>query len=334
MQGKEVDMGRFVCAATPGNADVLEIRDRSTPTPNAGEIVISQTKMGLNFLDVYQTSGVYPFPENDVFVPGNEAAGLVIAVGDGVSHLSEGDRVGYPMHVGAFAEERAIPANRVVKLPDDISDDMAAASMLKGMTVEYLLNQSVPLQAGDTVLFHAAAGGVGLLAGQWMNAMGVTAIGTAGTADKVELAKQAGYAHVINYTNKDFVDEVMEITDGEGVRVVYDSVGKDTYPGSLKVIKNLGHFISFGQSSGLASDFKLGDLAANGSLYAQRPTLATYISTEKQLAASAENLFSMLRSEKIKVAINQRFNLAETADAFRALTGRKTTGVTLIETGL
>ena len=265
-------MGRFVCAATPGNADVLEVRDRSTPTPGAGEIVVSQTKMGLNFLDVYQTSGVYPFPENDVFVPGNEAAGRVIAVGEGVSDLSEGDRVGYPMHVGAFAEERAIPANRVVKLPDDISDDMAAASLLKGMTVEYLLNQSVPLQAGDTVLFHAAAGGVGLLAGQWMNAMGVTAIGTAGTAEKVELAKQAGYAHVINYTDEDFVDVVMEITDGKGVRAVYDSVGKDTYPGSLKVIKNLGHFISFGQSSGLASDFKLGDLAANGSLYAQRPT--------------------------------------------------------------
>ena len=174
IQGKEVNMGRFVCAETPGNADVLEVRDRSTPTPGAGEIVVSQTKMGLNFLDIYQTSGVYPFPENDVFVPGNEAAGHVIAVGEGVLDLSEGDRVGYPMHVGAFAEERAIPANRVVKLPDDISDDMAAASLLKGMTVEYLLNQSVPLQAGDTVLFHAAAGGVGLLAGQWMNAIGHT----------------------------------------------------------------------------------------------------------------------------------------------------------------
>ena len=203
MQGKEAKMGRFVCAATPGNADVLEVRDRSTPTPGPDEIVVSQTKMGLNFLDVYQTSGVYPFPENDVFVPGNEGAGRVIAVGEGVSDLSEGDRVGYPMHVGAFAEERTIPANRVVKLPDDISDDMAAASLLKGMTVEYLLNQSVSLQAGDTVLFHAAAGGVGLLAGQWMNAMGVIAIGPAGTDEKVELAKQAGYAHVINYTDED-----------------------------------------------------------------------------------------------------------------------------------
>ncbi|EHI48496.1 Zn-dependent oxidoreductase, NADPH:quinone reductase [SAR116 cluster alpha proteobacterium HIMB100] len=327
-------MGRFVCAETPGNADVLQLRDRPTPTPGAGEIVISQTKIGLNFLDVYQTSGLYPFPENDVFVPGNEAAGRIISVGEGVSHLSVGDRVGYPMHVGAFAEERVIPADRVVKLPDDISDDMAAASMLKGMTVEYLLNQSVPLQSGDTVLFHAAAGGVGLLAGQWMKAMGVEAIGTAGSPEKVEMAKQAGYAHVINYTDTDFVDAVMDITSGKGVRAVYDSVGKDTYPGSLKVIQNCGYFISFGQSSGLATDFKLGDLAANGSLYAQRPTLATYIATADQLAESADNLFEMLRSGKVSVSVNQRFDLAEAADAFRALTGRKTTGVTLLETGL
>lgn len=327
-------MGRFVCAETPGNADVLQVRDRPTPRPGAGEIVIAQTKIGLNFLDIYQTSGLYPFPENDVFVPGNEAAGRVIAVGEGVKHLAEGDRVGYPMFVGAFAEERVIPAHRVVKLPDDISDDMAAASMLKGMTVEYLVNRSVPLREGDTVLFHAAAGGVGLLAGQWMNAMGVTAIGTAGSAEKVALAKQAGYAHVINYTDTDFVDAVMDITGGKGVRAAYDSVGKDTYPGSLKVIQNCGYFISFGQSSGLATDFKLGDLAANGSLYAQRPTLATYIATEEQLTASANNLFSMLQSGKIAVSVNQRFDLAEAANAFRALTGRKTTGVTLLETGL
>ena len=327
-------MGRFVCAETPGNADVLQVRDRPTPRPGAGEIVIAQTKIGLNFLDIYQTSGLYPFPENDVFVPGNEAAGRVIAVGEGVGHLAEGDRVGYPMCVGAFAEERVIPAHRVVKLPDDISDDMAAASMLKGMTVEYLVNRSVPLQAGDTVLFHAAAGGVGLLAGQWMKAMGVTAIGTAGSAQKVELAKQAGYAHVINYTDTDFVEAVMDITDGKGVRAAYDSVGKDTYPGSLKVIQDCGYFISFGQSSGLATEFKLGDLAANGSLYAQRPTLATYIASEDQLAASAKNLFAMLQSGKIAVSVNQRFDLAEAADAFRALTGRQTTGVTLLETGL
>lgn len=327
-------MGRFICAETPGNADVLQLRDRPTPTPSAGQVVVAQTKMGLNFLDVYQTSGVYPFPENDVFVPGNEGVGRILAVGEGVSAFKEGDRVGYPMVVGAFAEERVIAADRLVALPDDITDDMAAASMLKGMTVEYLVTRSVPLQAGDKVLFHAAAGGVGLLAGQWLKAIGVEAIGTAGSAEKCALAKQAGYAHVINYAQDNFVDAVMDITGGKGVRAVYDSVGKDTYPGSLKVLENCGHFIAFGQSSGMASDFKLGDLAANGSLYAQRPTLATYIATHAQLSQTAKNLFSMLSSGKLKVSVNQHFDLAETADAFRALTGRKTTGVTLIETGL
>lgn len=323
-------MGKFICAATPGNADVLEVRDRPTPNAGQGQIVIRQTKMGLNFLDVYQTSGLYPFPENDVFVPGNEGVGVVLAVGAGVTAFAEGDRVGYPMHVGAFAEERAIAADRVVKLPDSISDDMAAASMLKGMTVEYLLTRSAQPQASDKVLFHAAAGGVGLLAGQWMKALGIEAIGTAGSAEKVALAKQAGYAHVINYTEDDFVQQVMDITNGAGVSVVYDSVGKDTYPGSLKCLQTFGKFISFGQSSGLA-DFKLGDLAANGSLYAQRPTLASYIATAEQLAEMSQNLFAMLESGKLSVSINQRFNLSDTADAFRALTSRQTKGVTLID---
>lgn len=323
-------MGKFICAATPGNADVLEVRDRPTPNAEQGQIVIRQTKMGLNFLDVYQTSGLYPFPENDVFVPGNEGVGVVLAVGAGVTAFAEGDRVGYPMHVGAFAEERAIAADRVVKLPDSISDDMAAASMLKGMTVEYLLTRSAQPRAGDKVLFHAAAGGVGLLAGQWMKALGIEAIGTAGSAEKVALAKQAGYAHVINYTEDDFVQQVMDITNGAGVSVVYDSVGKDTYPGSLKCLQTFGKFISFGQSSGLA-DFKLGDLAANGSLYAQRPTLASYIATAEQLAEMSQNLFAMLESGKLSVSINQRFNLSDTADAFRALTSRQTKGVTLID---
>ena len=327
-------MGRFICAETPGNADVLELRDRPTPSPAAGQVTVSQTKMGLNFLDVYQTSGVYPFPENDVFVPGNEGVGKVLAVGEGVTAFKEGDRVGYPLVVGAFAEERAIAADRLVQLPDDVSDDMAAATMLKGMTVEYLLTRSVPLQAGDTVLFHAAAGGVGLLAGQWLKAIGVTSIGTAGSKEKCALASEAGYDHVINYSTDDFVGAVKDITGGKGVRAVYDSVGKDTYPGSLQVLQDCGHFIAFGQSSGLITDFKLGDLAANGSLYAQRPTLATYIASNAQLAEMAQNLFSMLSAGKIKASVNQRYDLADTAEAFRALTGRKTTGVTLIETGL
>ena len=323
-------MGKFICAQTPGNADVLELRQRPTPVPQAGEIILSQTKMGLNFLDIYQTSGVYPFPENDVFVPGNEGVGTVIAIGEGVEGIAVGDRVGYPMHVGAFAEERAIPYQRVVKLPDSISDDMAAASMLKGMTVAYLLTHSFAVKPGDRVLFHAAAGGVGLLAGQWLSALGVEAIGTAGSAEKVTLAKQAGYAHVINYTEDNFADAVMDITQGKGVQVVYDSVGKDTMAGSLKVLEDFGHLISFGQSSGLP-DFKLGDLAANGSLYAQRPTLASYIARKEQLDSMATSLFDMLEAGKLQISIHQRFALADTADAFRALTSRQTKGVSLIE---
>ena len=307
-------MGRFICAETPGNSDVLELRDRPTPSPAAGQVTVSQTKMGLNFLDVYQTSGVYPFPENDVFVPGNEGVGKVIAVGEGVTGFKEGDRVGYPMVVGAFAEERAIAADRLVQLPDNVSDDMAAVTMLKGMTVEYLLTRSVRLQAGDTVLFHAAAGGVGLLAGQWLKAIGVTSIGTAGSKEKCALASEAGYDHVINYSKDDFVGAVKDITGGKGVRAVYDSVGKDTYPGSLQVLQDCGHFIAFGQSSGLITDFKLADLAANGSLYAQRPTLATYIASNAQLAEMAQNLFSMLGAGKIKASVNQRYGLADTAE--------------------
>ena len=199
-------MGRFICAETPGNADVLELRDRPTPSPAAGQVTVSQTKIGLNFLDVYQTSGVYPFPENDVFVPGNEGVGKVLAVGEGVTGFKEGDRVGYPMVVGAFAEERVIAADRLVQLPDNVSDDMAAATMLKGMTVEYLLTRSVPLHAGDTVLFHAAAGGVGLLAGQWLKAIGVTSIGTAGSKDDKQMSYDDMYNARLNI-NKEKISQ-------------------------------------------------------------------------------------------------------------------------------
>ena len=246
-------MARFVCAEKPGNADVLQVRNRPTPTPGPGEVLIEQTAIGLNFIDIYQTSGIYPFPENELFVPGNEAAGRVMACGEGVTGFAEGDRVGYPMVVGAYAEERIIPAAKLVRLPDNVSDEVAAASMLKGMTVEYLVNRSAHLSEGDVVLFHAAAGGVGLIAGQWLKHKGVTVIGTAGSAEKVTLAKQAGYDHVINYSEENFVDAVMDYTNGTGVKVVYDSVGKDTYPHSLKVLQNYGLLVSFGQSSGLAS---------------------------------------------------------------------------------
>ena len=298
-------MARFVCAEKPGNADVLQVRNRPTPTPGPGEVLIEQTAIGLNFIDIYQTSGIYPFPENELFVPGNEAAGRVMACGEGVTGFAEGDRVGYPMVVGAYAEERIIPAAKLVRLPDNVSDEVAAASMLKGMTVEYLVNRSAHLSEGDVVLFHAAAGGVGLIAGQWLKHKGVTVIGTAGSAEKVTLAKQAGYDHVINYSEENFVDAVMDYTNGTGVKVVYDSVGKDTYPHSLKVLQNYGLLVSFGQSSGLASDFKISDLAPHGSLYLQRPTLGTYIATAERLADVSANLFDMLANDHLSISINQ-----------------------------
>ena len=327
-------MSRFICIEEPNGADALQLRNRETPKAGQGEILIKQTKLGLNFIDIYQTTGLYPFPKNGVLIPGNEGAGEVLLCGEGVNNFKPGDRVAYAMTIGAFAEERVISSDRLVHLPDSISDDVAAGSMLKGMTVEYLVNRSAQLKAGDKVLFHAAAGGVGLIAGQWLESMGVEAIGTAGTSEKVELAKNAGFKHVINYNKDDFVTAVMDITNGKGVKVVYDSVGKDTYPSSLKVLKNCGLFVSFGSSSGIAKDFSLSDLQKNGSLYAQRPTLATYLATSKQISEASKNLFSMLESGKISVSINQRYNLENTADAFNALTARKTTGATIIETGL
>ncbi|MDC3287303.1 zinc-binding dehydrogenase, partial [Alphaproteobacteria bacterium] len=211
--------------------------------------------------------------------------------------------------------------------------EVAAASMLKGMTVEYLVNRSAHLSEGDVVLFHAAAGGVGLIAGQWLKHKGVTVIGTAGSAEKVTLAKQAGYDHVINYSEENFVDAVMDYTNGTGVKVVYDSVGKDTYPHSLKVLQNYGLLVSFGQSSGLASDFKISDLAPHGSLYLQRPTLGTYIATAERLADVSANLFDMLANDHLSISINQRYDLADAAAAFEALTSRKTTGATIFTTG-
>ena len=324
-------MGRFICIEEPNGADALQLRERDAPNPGPGEILISQSKIGLNFIDIYQTTGLYPFPKDGILVPGNEAAGIILSCGEGVKGFKEGDRVGYPFTIGAFAEERVISSEKVILLPDEINDEVAAASMLKGMTVEYLVNRSSKLKKGDKVLFHASAGGVGLIAGQWLKALGVESIGTAGSKEKLVLSKNAGFTHVINYNETDFYEEVMEITNGEGVDVVFDSVGKDTYMNSLKALKNFGLFVSFGQSSGTPSDFKLSDLVSNGSLYAQRPSLANYIASNDQLKAVSENLFKMIIEDKIKIDINQRYDLSDTADAFRALTSRETTGATILE---
>jgi NADPH2:quinone reductase len=325
-------MGKFICIETPDGANALQLRERKTPLPGPGELLLKQTKIGLNFIDIYQTTGLYPLPENGILIPGNEAAGVVLSCGEGVKGFKKGDRVGYPFTIGALAEERTISSDKVVHLPDGITDEIAAGSLLKGMTVEYLINRSAKLQQGQKVLFHAAAGGVGLIAGQWLKAIGVESIGTAGSQEKLELAKSAGFSHVINYNESDFFDAVMDITNGKGVDVVFDSVGKDTYLSSLKVLKRFGMFISFGQSSGVPSEFKLSDLLSNGSLYAQRPSLGDYIKSRKELEEVSGNLFQMIQNGKIKIDINQRFDLADTADAFRALMARKTTGATIIKT--
>ena len=324
-------MGKIICAANPGGPEVLELREKILGNPGPNEVLIKQTKIGLNFLDVYQTSGLYPFPENDVFIPGNEAAGEVISVGENVKDLKISDRVAYAMVVGSFAEGRIIKADRLVKIPTTLSDEIAAASMLQGMTVEYLVNRCISLNPGDKVLFHAAAGGVGLIAGQWLKYLGVESIGTVGTKDKIQLAKDAGYDYVINYSEEDFVEAAMDFTKGKGVKVVYDSVGKDTYPNSLKVLEKYGLLVAFGQSSGVVSDFKLSDLQLNGSLYAQRPTLGNYIQTRDELVEVSNNLFKMLENEKIKISINQYYDLENTKQAFIDLIERKTTGASVIK---
>ena len=326
-------MAYAYCADQPGGVEVLEWRDIKTSAPNAGEVVISQTKVGLNYIDIYMTSGIYPFPENGPQIPGGEAAGFIIALGDGVNDLSIGDRVAYTTPNGAYREERVMPADRVVKLPDSISDEVAAAMMLKGMTVEYLLNRSFKVRPDSKVLFHAAAGGVGLIAGQWLKHIGATSIGTVGSAEKAELAKDVGYTHVINYNDVNFAEAVADLTGGAGVDVAYDSVGQSTYPGTLAALKTFGYFISFGQSSGVIKDFATGDLAKNGSLYAQRPTLFNYIGTRDSLNEVCGNMFKMITDGHIDIKINQRYALKDVPKAFEALTTRQTTGATVFDTG-
>jgi NADPH2:quinone reductase len=279
------------------------------------------------------TSGTYPFPENGPQIPGGEAAGIVAEVGTNIGNLKIGDRVAYTTANGAFREERVLPADKLVKLPDNISDEVAAASMLKGMTVEYLLNRSFKVQKSHTVLFHAAAGGVGLIAGQWLKHIGAESIGTVGSDDKIDHAKDAGYTHVINYNKSNFVEEVRRITDGIGVDVAYDSVGQATYPNTLSCLKKFGLFVSFGQSSGIIKDIAMGDLQKNGSLYAQRPTLFDFVSDPESLREVSDNMFKMLADGHINMHINQRYPLRDVPTAFEALIARKTIGTTIFDVG-
>jgi NADPH2:quinone reductase len=313
-----------------GGPEVLRFEDVEVGSPGPGQILLRQTAVGLNFIDVYYRTGLYPPPQLP-FVPGLEAAGVVEGLGDGVSELQVGQRVAYASPpLGAYAERRLMPADRVVALPDRISDEQAAAMMLKGMTAQYLLRRTYRVQPGQTILFHAAAGGVGLIACQWARHLGVTVIGTVGSDAKAELARAHGCAHVIRYDRDDVVARVREITGGKGVPVVYDSVGQATFQGSLDCLARFGMLVGFGQSSGKIPPVDLGILSQKGSLYITRPTLMTYTAERADLLATAKELFEVVQSGAVRIEINQRFPLRDAAGAHRALEGRRTTGSTVL----
>ncbi len=322
-------MSRGIRIHETGGPEVMRWESYDPGEPGPGEARIRHTAVGLNFIDTYFRTGLYPAPAGAPFTPGNEGAGEVIAVGEGVTTVKAGDRVAYVGPLGSYAEERLVPADRLVLLPDGISDETAAAMMLKGMTAQYLLRRTFPIAPGHKVLFHAAAGGVGLIAGQWAKHLGVEIIGTVGSAEKAELALAHGYTHVINYREEDFVERVAELTGGEGVDVAYDSVGKDTFPGSLDCIRPLGYWVSFGNASGPVPDFNIGILSQKGSLFATRPTLFTYIAERADLEATAGDLFDVVTSGAVKIEINQTYRLADAAKAHEDLEARRTTGCTI-----
>ena len=298
--------------------------------PGPGEVLLRHTAVGLNFIDVYHRTGLYPLAALPASI-GMEAAGVVAAIGPGVTEVDVGDRVAYAMGApGSYCEERIYPAARLVRLPDEIDDSHAAAMMLQGMTAQYLLRSTYRVKAGDTILIHAAAGGVGLIACQWAKHLGATVIGTVGTDEKAALAKRHGCDHPIVYSRENFVDRVKEITGGKGVPVVYDSVGKDTFYQSLDCLQPRGLLASFGQSSGAIGPVDLGILAAKGSLYVTRPTLGTYAGPRPDLLHCAKELFEVVASKAVKIEINQTYPLAEAAQAHRDLEARKTTGSTVL----
>ena len=323
-------MSKAIRIHAHGGPEVLAYEDAEPGQPGEGQILIRHTAIGLNFIDVYHRSGLYPPPGGFPLIPGGEAAGVVLALGAGVDWLKPGDRIAYAVNVGAYSEQRVIAADRVVKVPDGISDEQAAAMMLKGMTAEYLLRRTFPVKAGDTILYHAAAGGVGLILGQWAKHLGATVIGTASSADKIELARAHGFDHVINYKEQDFVAGVAALTGGKKCDVVYDSVGADTFPASLDCLRPLGMFVSFGQSSGPIPPFSMSLLAQKGSLYATRPTLFVYNARREDLVKSAEALFDVVKSGAVKIKINQRYALKDAGKAQADLEARKTTGTTVL----
>jgi NADPH2:quinone reductase len=311
-----------------GGPEVLTYEDIEVGAPGPGQIRIRQHACGVNFIDTYFRSGLYP--ATLPFIPGNEAAGDVVAVGEGVKDFKAGDRVTYNITHGGYAAERLLPADRAVKLPDEISDEQAAGMMLKGMTARYLLRRTFKVEKGTTLLMHAAAGGVGLIICQWASHLGATVIGTAGSKEKADLAKAHGCQHVILYREEDFVARVKEITGGKLCDVVYDGVGKDTFPGSLDCLRPLGMFATFGNASGPVPPFSPSLLQQKGSLFMTRPTLIHYIATRETLVESANDLFSAVKSGAVKIPVNQKYPLKDAAKAHRDLESRATTGSTIL----
>lgn len=323
-------MPHAIRVAQHGGPEVMQWVEVPMPEPGPGQVRVRHTAVGVNFIDVYNRLGVYK-PPSMPYTPGAEGAGVVDALGEGASGLAVGDRVVYQSgSSGSYAEYCLIAADKLIKLPDGIDDKSAAANFLKGITVEYLLLRTFKLAKGHTALFHAAAGGVGSIAGQWMKAIGATSIGTVGSEEKAKLARAHGYDHVINYKTENFVERVMEITGGEKCDVVYDSVGKDTFPASLDCLKPMGMWVSFGQSSGLVPPFPVSLLQQKGSLFATRPTTAHYFAKRPDLEDGAANLFRVMLSGAVKADIGQEFALKDAGDAHRALEARRTIGTTLL----
>jgi NADPH2:quinone reductase len=313
-----------------GGPEVLTFEQIEIGAPGPGQVKIKQHACGVNYIDTYFRMGMYPAPAGMPFVAGNEGAGEVIAVGPGVTDLKIGDRVGYVVALGGYAAERLLPADRAVKLPDKITFEQAAGMMLKGMTAQYLLRRTFKVQPGNTILVHAAAGGVGVLLCQWGRALGATVIGTVGSEDKAALAKANGAHHTILYRNEDFAAKVKEITGGKLCDVVYDGIGKTTFPASLDCIRPLGMFVSFGSASGPIEAFNINILQQKGSLFATRPTLNTYAAKREDLLAIANDLFDIVASGKVKIAVNQKYPLKDAMKSHRDLESRGTTGASIL----
>jgi len=313
-----------------GGPEVLTYEDITVPAPGPGQIRVKQHACGINFTDVYFRKGMYPPPGGLPFIVGSEAAGDVVEVGPGVSEFKRGDRVAYVAGPGCYTEERVLPADRAVKLPANISYEQAAAMMLKGLTVEYLLRRTFRVEKGMTVLIHAAAGGIGLIFCQWANDLGANVIGTVGSKDKAELARVHGCHHTILYREEDFAARVKEITGGKLCHAVYDSIGKDTFPASLDCIRPLGMFVSFGSASGQIEAFNINLLQTKGSLFATRPTLNTYAAKREDLLAMADELFAVVGSGAVKIPVSRKYALRDAAQAHRDLESRATTGSSIL----